>query len=137
MENVSRDRGQLILITGLVIATILVATVLILNTAIYTENLGTRDTDSDASEVIEFRTTIESGSEEIIERENKREDPSSDNATSEIRQYTTQVERHHLRRGVIAEVVDIEVDDNVESATIEIEYRTSDLQYEDTIEVSA
>ncbi|MFC7080626.1 DUF7261 family protein [Halorussus caseinilyticus] len=37
-----RDRGQLILVTGLAIAVMLVALVLLLNTVIYTQNLATR-----------------------------------------------------------------------------------------------
>lgn len=36
------DRGQLMLATGLTIAAVLVALIVLLNTVIYTENLATR-----------------------------------------------------------------------------------------------
>ncbi|MGM0605511.1 MAG: DUF7261 family protein [Halobacteriota archaeon] len=54
------DRGQLILVTGFAIAVTLLALVLLLNTAIYTENVATRTTTDDTTEAIEFRgSTVE------------------------------------------------------------------------------
>lgn len=67
------DRGQLILITGLVLAIGFVALVLLLNTAIYTENLASRGSDVGARDAIEFRhTTIESIGT-ILQEENELE----------------------------------------------------------------
>ncbi|MFC6836125.1 DUF7261 family protein [Halomarina ordinaria] len=49
-----RGRGQMILVTGLTLAVILVALALVLNTAIYTENLATRSDDPGASEALRY-----------------------------------------------------------------------------------
>jgi hypothetical protein len=52
------DRAQIILITGLTLAVLFVAVVLLLNTVIYTENLATRGADAGGAEAIEFRDGV-------------------------------------------------------------------------------
>lgn len=128
MEDVSYDRGQLILITGLVIAVVLVSTVLILNTAIYTENLATRSTGDDTSEAIEFQNVVIDGSTEILQNET--------NSTAALDQYFTQIQRHYIEDTTL---VSIKRNSDVTNSSVEIElrYRTRNLRYEDTIEVSA
>lgn len=64
------DRGQLILVTGLIIAVTMVALVLLLNTAIYTENLASRGADQSGREAIEYRGTVVEGVAGLIEAEN-------------------------------------------------------------------
>jgi len=64
------DRGQLIVVTALVIAVAMVALVLFVNTAIYTENLATRGADVGESEALDYRATLASGAAGVIEREN-------------------------------------------------------------------
>lgn len=68
-ENV--DRGQLILVTGFAIAVVLLALVLLLNTAIYTENIATRSTADDTREAVEIHATVESTAASYIERKNE------------------------------------------------------------------
>lgn len=75
MANVNRDRGQLILVTGLLVAVAMVAMVLLLNTAIYTENLASRGADQSGREAIEYRATVVDGVGELIDRENDQEHP--------------------------------------------------------------
>lgn len=53
------ERAQLIIVSGLLVATTLLVLVLLLNTVIYTENVATRGIDSDASEAVEYQRTIE------------------------------------------------------------------------------
>ncbi|MCL7418278.1 MAG: hypothetical protein M8354_10625, partial [Halalkalicoccus sp.] len=65
------DRGQLILVTGVTIAVILVALVVLLNTVIYTENLATRGIDSGADDALEYRATVVGSVGELIEYENE------------------------------------------------------------------
>ncbi len=128
MEDVNHDRGQLILITGLVIAAVLVGTVMILNTAIYTENLATRDTGDDTSEAIEFRNVVIDGSTEILRNE-------TETLNDALNQYFLQVERHYAEDTTVVSVELVgDADDLVE---IELHYQTPDLRYEDTVEVSA
>ena len=73
MANVNRDRGQLIILTGLVVAVTMVAMVLLLNTAIYTENLASRGADQSGREAVEYRATVVDGVGQLIEEENDRE----------------------------------------------------------------
>lgn len=71
--NGDADRGQLILVTALVIATVLVALVLLVNAAIYTENLATRSTDSGERDALGHRAAVVDGVGGIVDRENAAE----------------------------------------------------------------
>jgi len=73
MADVNRDRGQLIILTGLIVAVTMVAMVLLLNTAIYTENLASRGADQSGREAVEYRATVVDGVGELIDEENGRE----------------------------------------------------------------
>jgi hypothetical protein len=66
------DRGQLLLITALALAVILVTVALLLNAAIFTENIATRDTTADGVEAIEVRGDIVQSIGELIEAENRQ-----------------------------------------------------------------
>lgn len=127
MEDVisgGRNRGQLILITGLVIAITMVAMVLILNSAIYTENVATRGVDSGGDDAIDFRNTVIEGSEEIIEHENE-----SDQVDA-IDEYTDLVERHYIENAKIAEADPNETDGEIK---IDLRYQTPELLYKETV----
>ena len=54
------DRGQLFVVTALVLATLLVALAVLMNAAIFTENLATRSGGADAREALGARTAAES-----------------------------------------------------------------------------
>ena len=64
------ERAQLLLITALALAVILVTVALLLNAAIFTENVATRDTTADGHEAIELRGELVDGIGEAIETEN-------------------------------------------------------------------
>lgn len=66
------DRGQLILVTGFALAVILLGLVLLLNAAIYTENVATRTTADDPREAIEIRQSAIETVEAFVEYENAR-----------------------------------------------------------------
>lgn len=72
-RGTTRDRGQLILLTGLIVAVTLVAMVLLLNTAIYTENLASRGGDQSPREAIEYRAAVVDGVGGLIDEENGQE----------------------------------------------------------------
>lgn len=61
-----RDVGQMILVSGLLIAVTLLILVVLLNTVIYTENVATRGLDSDAGEAIEFHEVVLHEGENVI-----------------------------------------------------------------------
>jgi hypothetical protein len=101
------DRAQLILITGLTLAVILVTVVLLLNTAIYTENLATRGVDAGGAEAIEFRDGAVDDLAGIMHREHRNE--SSDagveadfGASAET--YARSVSTLRARDGTVADV---------------------------------
>ncbi|MEZ3164069.1 hypothetical protein ABNG03_07975 [Halorubrum sp. RMP-47] len=70
-RDADEDRAQIILITGLTLAVLLVAVVLLLNTVIYTENLATRGADAGGAEAIEFRDDTVDDLAGILEREHR------------------------------------------------------------------
>ena len=100
------DRAQIILITGLTLAVLFVAVVLLLNTVIYTENLATRGADAGGGEAIEFRDGTIEDLAGILHREHRN---ASDgdvftefNASAET--YARTVADLRARDGVIADV---------------------------------
>ena len=66
----SADRGQLFLVGALSLAVLFVGFALLLNTAIYTENLATRNTDPGTDPSISYRSAAEEAAREMLIREN-------------------------------------------------------------------
>ena len=62
-----RDRAQLILITGFIIAAVLVALAVVMNAAIYTENLATRSESSGATDAATYQRSVEQGAREAFD----------------------------------------------------------------------
>ncbi|MFC4356876.1 hypothetical protein ACFO0N_02810 [Halobium salinum] len=60
-DHGSEDRAQLLLVTGLALAVLLVALALLLNTAIYTENLATRNDAAALNDAHAVRESVERG----------------------------------------------------------------------------
>ena len=103
------DRGQLILVTGFAIAVVLLALVLLLNTAIYTENIATRSTTDDTREAVEIHATVESSIGSYIDRKNEAiaNDSSSHSLTdveSEVAAVSAPHEERSLRHGQILSI---------------------------------
>lgn len=103
----TEDRAQLILITGLTLAVIFVAVILILNTVIYTENLATRGVDAGGGEAIEFRDDSVDDVAALIEREHRNESSvegvAADLETS-ADAYASNVAELRARDGAVADV---------------------------------
>jgi len=70
------DRGQLLLVAGLVMAVSLVALVVLLNASIYSENLATRGIEAADGEPLEIRAAAVDGTGTLIDATN-RERPDS------------------------------------------------------------
>ncbi|ELZ44747.1 hypothetical protein C463_07322 [Halorubrum californiense DSM 19288] len=100
------DRAQIILITGLTLAVLFVAVVLLLNTVIYTENLATRGADAGGAEAIEFRDGAVEDLEGIMSREHRNvSDGNARNGfNASARTYARAVADFRARDGVIADV---------------------------------
>lgn len=100
------DRGQLMLATGLTIAVVLVALIVLLNTVIYTENLATRGVDAGGADAIEYRATVVGSVGELIEVENERFDegnPPTTAVATGTGTITDALTERHLTRGAVAE----------------------------------
>lgn len=110
-----RDRAQLILITGLLLAVSFVVLTLLLNTVIYTENLASRGTDTGGEAALEYRATVETGVGELIDRENERGYSTHSQLRNEVRNGTDEIDRttkrFHVQRGVASNVSDVSLDD--------------------------
>ena len=99
------ERAQLLLITALALAVILVTVALLLNAAIFTENVATRDTTADGHEAIELRGELVDGIGELIERENRQEQTEAeriDSIESGIEASAPMVDRERARGGTVA-----------------------------------
>lgn len=70
------QRGQLILVAGLALALSFVALVLILNSAVYTENLATRGDDAPTTDALAYREDVRQGVAGAIEYSNRHNNAS-------------------------------------------------------------
>ena len=71
MADVSRrDRAQMLLIASLLIASVFVGLALVVNSAIYAENLATRETSGDTTESLEHVQLVERDLQELIDKSN-------------------------------------------------------------------
>lgn len=79
------SRGQLILVTALGLAILFVSLALIVNTAIYTENLATRGSDiGGGTEAVRYQDAVRSGVGGLIEFANYHENTSNDTLQTEL-----------------------------------------------------
>lgn len=69
MANVTRERAQLLITSSFALAVLLVGIALVLNTAIYTENLATRDSDR-GKDVLRLRGDVEAPISALIQHVN-------------------------------------------------------------------
>jgi len=99
------DRAQIILITGLTLAVLFVAVVLLLNTVIYTENLATRGVDAGGAEAIEFREGAVDDLAGLLHREHRNStDDVFANFNASARRYGRTVADLRARDGAVGEV---------------------------------
>lgn len=103
MLRSEKERGQLILVTGFVLAITLVAIVLLLNTTIYTENIASRGVDRSPEEAVEFRVSVrESVGELVLSVDDETYD--QDEFEGILANLSRMLERTHSDRGTIAYV---------------------------------
>jgi len=98
------DRGQLLLVTALALAVMLVTVALLLNTAIFTENVATRDTTADGSEAIELRGEAIAAVGELIEIKNRQGGGDTGDVEDGVDAMGPLVDRERARHGTIAEL---------------------------------
>ncbi|SMO81693.1 DUF7261 family protein [Halorubrum cibi] len=95
------DRGQLLVVAGLVMAVSLVALVVLLNATIFTENLATRGIQAADGEAADVRTTAVGGVGELIDATNREERESHEvtNVTDGVADLDERMARNYAGRG--------------------------------------
>ncbi|CAI50098.2 uncharacterized protein NP_4014A [Natronomonas pharaonis DSM 2160] len=104
-EVTDRDRGQLLLVAGIVLAVLFVALALLVNTAIYTDNVATRDGDA-ASEPLAYQEGAVSVASGLIEAENEDGDDFGtieSNVRDGFEESLSMLEQRHLQRAATTE----------------------------------
>lgn len=116
-----RERGQMLLIASLIVATSFVGLALVVNSAIYTENLSTRETSGEAERVVENRQLAANDLQELIDRSNAA--VAGDNFTAVENGYSDglavwsdSLERQYQRTG---RFVDYQPNETVEGTRIQ------------------
>lgn len=110
MPGRTADRGQMILVAGIVLAVLFVALALLVNAAIYTDNVATRGGDS-AGEALEYQAGVVDSVGGLIDAENADGNPDNiEGAISEIDETNRQL---HLRRGAQTGLTDIGEEDGL------------------------
>jgi len=101
------ERGQLLLIAAFIIATSFVVLALVVNSAIFTENLATRDDVAGSQDALQHRHEVEQSVGAVIEEINGETSPSISDADDQVEAIGRQVGAQQAVRG---RVVDIEFD---------------------------
>lgn len=100
------DRGQLLLVAGLVMAVSLVTLVVLLNASIYSENLATRGVEAADGEPLEIRAAAVSGTGTLIDATNREQPGSYSDAQTAVKEGIIDLDgrlaRTAARRGGVA-----------------------------------
>ncbi|MFW6320779.1 MAG: DUF7261 family protein, partial [Halohasta sp.] len=93
---------QLLVITALALAVILVTVALLLNAAVFTENVATQETAAEGRDALAFRADLVDGIGDLIETGNADGDYDSDDVSKGINNTAPLVERQYARHGIVA-----------------------------------
>jgi len=128
-----RERGQIILIAAFALAVTFIALALIVNSAIFTENLASRGEVTGSSEALDTRYMVEQGVGETLDTANLNETTAShsavaDDVQSSSENVSAQMERQQVGSGVL---VDVEYISNTPGKVV-IQEDPSQLTFEDS-----
>lgn len=129
--SASGDRGQMILVMGVVLAVMFLALAVLVNAAIYTDNVATRGGDS-AGEALEYRAGVVDAVGGLIDAENADGDDIETiegNVSSGTALIDDGLATMHLRRGAVAEVNSSSVSTDTTRGLLIREFNTD--QFED------
>lgn len=107
------DRGQLLLVTVLILAAAFIALALVVNSAIFTENLATRDDTAGAEEALEYRAEVVGNVEALIEEANADSSLTSESDLgNHVREGTAGfVEAERSRQALAGQSIEVETED--------------------------
>ncbi|PHQ37851.1 hypothetical protein DJ69_15080 [Halorubrum persicum] len=98
------DRGQLLLVSGLVVAVSLVALVVLLNASIYSENVATRGIEAADGEALEVRAAVVEETGARIDTANRNGATTGSEIETGIEELNQNLSGRYARRGGIAVV---------------------------------
>ncbi|MCQ4333336.1 hypothetical protein KM295_07560 [Natronomonas sp. F2-12] len=107
-EMNGRDRGQLLLVAGVLLAVLFVALALLINAAIYTDNVATRG-DDPAGEALTYQAGVTDAVGDLIDAENAAADEGdgfgtvNGSVTSGVSEIDAAVARNNLGRAAATE----------------------------------
>ena len=129
------DRGQMLLVGAFALSLVFVALALLLNSAVYAENLATRSSGDDTQEASEFSKEVRLTARGILAN---LESSSSDTSTFEpiMESWGDRAARHYAADGVTVEVsVKNPSMVTYDSAEIRVTYRSAQVRYVAVVEV--
>ena len=143
MSEPACERGQLILLGGLTLAVLLVALALVLNAAIYSENLASRGDAIGADDALGFRDETETAVSGLIGKVNTQVAQSDREAAlrEAISDWTETTALQNVRNGAETSVTvvrfnDPEADGIINSVDLRLTYQTEQVYYETTFTVT-
>jgi hypothetical protein len=110
------ERGQLLLIAAFIIATSFVVLALVVNSAIFTENLATRDDVAGSQDALQHRHGIEQSIGAVVEEINEDSSLGNSDAKDQVEALSRQGGLQQSRRGRVVEVEYGSIDNGIKIA---------------------
>lgn len=98
------DRGQIILIAAFILAVSFVVLAVVVNSAIFTENLSTRDDVAGSQDALEYRAELKGGVESIVESVNENATLGQSDVEASVQSLSTHSGLSQSRLGRIVNV---------------------------------
>jgi len=127
VSPLTRDREQMILVGAFALSMTFVAFALLLNSAVYTQNLADRNGDAGADEAIEFKSEARVAANGIIAQIQDNSGSVDDDFTPNMKEWSDRAARHYALDGIEIDVSVKEIDAG--SVTLDIIYRSSQVNY--------
>lgn len=137
---IDRERGQILLLGGLILAATFVLLAVILNGMIYAENVASQGEDARADDALRFRSETEEAIAGTLRQVNGDTSLGPAAFTSSIRDWESVTAELMVERGARVSVRTVTVvgdSTHISSVTIHVEYQTRRTYYAVQFEVKA
>ncbi|WP_225334691.1 DUF7261 family protein [Halomicrobium urmianum] len=108
MAHLNGDRGQILLVAALALAAVFVLLTVVVNSAIFTENLASRGETVGSDEALALRAAVVDNVGETVAYANRHNNSDYDalarNVTAETANVSAALSRHYVADGVVVEV---------------------------------
>ena len=130
-----RDRGQLLLVSAVAIAFIILGVVVIFNGVLYTQTISAGGTTTETRDVATTELEIERTGGCLLNRTDTRDEFESNFSSFDTAYRNLTADSGPTIVNVTVESVEPENGESVHNATLVVEYDSSDVTYEQTLEV--